>query len=218
MNQVCVIVGVGPGMGLAVARRFGREGFQLGLIARRAEALNSYTAELQQAGIEAVGFSANAGLTETLKDVFEQIKTQLGPPAVMVYNVAAITPGVPSKLPIEGLLANFTVNVAGALVAAQQVIPDMRAQQHGTILFTGGGLALNPFPQAASLAVGKAGLRNLCYSLAAELEPEGIHVAIVTIAGMVKPGTHFDPDLIAEKYWHLHRQPAGQWEREIIYK
>jgi short-subunit dehydrogenase len=205
-------------MGLAIARRFGREGFTLGLVARRAEALTGYAAELQQEGIDAAGFTANAGLTETLKEAFEQIKAQLGPPEVLVYNVAAITPGVPSQLPVEGLLANFTVNVAGALVAAQQVIPDMRAEGRGTILFTGGGLAFNPFPQAASLAIGKAGLRNLCYSLGEELEPEGIHVAIVTIAGTVKVGTFFDPARIAEKYWQLHSQPAGQWEREIIYR
>ena len=86
------------------------------------------------------------------------------------------------------------------------------------MLFTGGGLALNPWPQAAALAVGKAGLRNLVYSLAAELEPAGIHVATVTIAGMVQPGTEFDPERIADVYWQLHSEPRGQWQREIIFR
>jgi hypothetical protein len=66
--------------------------------------------------------------------------------------------------------------------------------------------------------MGKASLRNLCFSLAAELEPAGIHVATVTVAGFVEPGTYFDPDLIVEKYWELHSQPVGMWEREIIYR
>jgi len=94
----------------------------------------------------------------------------------------------------------------------------MRASGKGTILFTGGGLALHPNPQVASLSVGKAAIRNLAYSLGAELELEGIQVATVTIAGYVKPGTHFDPDLIAETYWQLHTQKTGERQREIVYK
>ncbi|NJL35119.1 MAG: short-chain dehydrogenase, partial [Chloroflexaceae bacterium] len=91
-------------------------------------------------------------------------------------------------------------------------------QQRGTILFTGGGLALDPYAQYASLAIGKAGLRSLTYTLGAELEPQGIHVATVTIAGTVQPGTFFAPDLIAEQYWNLHTQAPGTWQREIVYR
>lgn len=86
------------------------------------------------------------------------------------------------------------------------------------MLFTGGGLALNPWPQAAALAVGKAGLRNLVYSLAAEMEPLGIHAATVTIVGMVQPGTEFDPERIADVFWQLHAEPRGKWQREIIFR
>ena len=44
-----------------------------------------------------------------------------------------------------------------------------------------------------------------------------MHVATVTVAGAVAPGTAFDPDDIAEEYWRLHAQPAGSWEREVLY-
>jgi NAD(P)-dependent dehydrogenase (short-subunit alcohol dehydrogenase family) len=125
---------------------------------------------------------------------------------------------VPSALDAALLLDDMRVNVAGALVAAQQVLPHMRAQRRGTILFTGGGLALAPAPPYAALAAGKAALRNLCYSMGAEVEPDGVHVATVTIAGFVQPGSHFDPDRIAEAYWTLHAQEPGQWEREIVYQ
>jgi short-subunit dehydrogenase len=94
----------------------------------------------------------------------------------------------------------------------------MREQKKGTILFTGGGLALNPYPAYASLAIGKAAIRSLAFSLGGELEADNIQVATVTIFGMVKPDTHFDPDLIAEAYWTLHTQPAGERQREIQYK
>ncbi|MCB0197932.1 MAG: SDR family NAD(P)-dependent oxidoreductase [Anaerolineae bacterium] len=217
-KKICVVVGVGPGIGLAVAQRFGREGFTLALVARRTEALEQYVVDLETSGLTAHAFPADAAHFETLVQAFEQIKAQVGPPTVLVYNAAFIKPETPSSLPVEDLTMAFRVSVAGALVCAQQVIPEMKAEQCGTILFTGGGLALSPHPQYSSLAASKAALRNLTYSLGADLDAEGIQVATVTIAGFVKPGTHFAPDLIAEKYWELHSQPPGQREREIVYR
>jgi NAD(P)-dependent dehydrogenase (short-subunit alcohol dehydrogenase family) len=85
-------------------------------------------------------------------------------------------------------------------------------------LLTGGGLALSPSAQYADLAIGKAGMRSLALSLAEELEPHGIHVATVTVAGGVQAGTYFAPELIAEVYWRLHAQLRGSWEREVVYR
>jgi short-subunit dehydrogenase len=92
----------------------------------------------------------------------------------------------------------------------------MREQGAGTLLFTGGGFAFEPMPAMASLGVGKAGIRNLAFSLFAELKDAGIHAATVTIGGLVKPGTAFDPAQIAEAYWTLHAQPKGSFERELV--
>jgi short-subunit dehydrogenase len=217
-DKIAVVVGVGEGIGLAVARRFAREGFRLALVARRADALRGYVDVLTQNGAEAYPFAADAGDVESLVEAFGQIKATMGVSEVLIYNAAAVVSGVPSALDVQQLEVNFRVNVGGALIAAQQVIPEMVARKSGTILFTGGGLALNPNPNYAALAIGKAGLRSLAYSLSAELEPQGVHVATVTVAGFVQPGTHFDPDKIAEKYWELHTQPAGSWEREIVYR
>lgn len=216
-DRICAVVGAGSGIGLAVAKRFGREGFRLALLARRAETLAEYVTDLGEQGIDAEGFPADAADFESLTTALAEVTAQMGVPEVLVYNPAVIRQQKPSALQADTLLADLRVNVAGALVCAQQVIPAMTAKGRGTILFTGGGLALNPHPQYASLAVGKAALRNLTYSLGAELEAAGIHVATVTIAGFVQPGTFFDPDLIAEKYWALHAQEAGRWEREVVY-
>jgi len=217
-KKVCVVVGVGPGMGLAVARRFGREGFEVALLARDVEKLKGLANELKNAGVTAQPYAVDVSNAGSIQQTFDQIKSEMGNPQVLVYNTAAIHPGPPSGVKIEDLLADFTVNVAGAMVAAQQVIPAMRSQKQGTILFTGGGLSLYPSQFASSLAIGKAGIRNLAYSLGEELETDGIQVGTVTICGTVKPNTHFDPDTIAEKYWELHKQPQGQREREIVYK
>ncbi|MDI1478369.1 SDR family NAD(P)-dependent oxidoreductase [Polyangium sp. y55x31] len=217
-KPVIAVVGAGPGVGLAVARRFTREGFTAALIARRPEALDEYVSELRRAGAEAHGFAADAADEGSLRNAFATLKERLGAPSVLVYNAAVLKQGRPSELAVEDLLSDFRINVGGAIVAAQAVLPDMRAQKKGTILLTGGGLALTPFPAYASLAIGKAAIRNLTFSLGAEVEPDGIQVATVTICGFVKPGTHFDPDRIADAYWTLHTQEPGKREREIVYR
>ena len=109
--------------------------------------------------------------------------------------------------------------ITGALACAQAVYPHMRAGGRGTLLFTGGRLALHPEYGAgvSSLTAGKAGLRAFVFALAKELAPEGLHVATVTIAGTVKPGTAFDPDRIAEQYWALHAEPANGWSVERVF-
>ena len=94
----------------------------------------------------------------------------------------------------------------------------MKANGKGTILLTGGGLALNPFAEVSSLAIGKAGIRSLAFSLSQELKESGIHVGTVTICGTVEPETHFDPDTIAQSYLALHKQPLTEFETEITYK
>ncbi|MDQ6861378.1 MAG: SDR family NAD(P)-dependent oxidoreductase, partial [Verrucomicrobiota bacterium] len=116
------------------------------------------------------------------------------------------------------LMSDLRTNVGGALASVQQVLPAMRAAKRGTIIFTGGGFALEPHPQFASVGIGKAALRNLALVLAKELAPEGIHVATVTIEGMVKRGTAFDPEQIAQEFVRLFRQPADSFEAETNFK
>ena len=217
-NGTAAVVGVGPGLGLAIATRFGREGYRVALVARRAEALDEYAERLRSEGIEARGFPADAADHDALAGAFDAIRGALGDPDVLVYNAALIATGRPTEVGREELLASFSINVAGALSAAQQVAPQMRSRGAGTILFTGGSAAHDPYVDYAALSVGKAGLRNLCINLAKELEPDGIHVAMVTVHGGIRAGTRFDPELIAERYWWLHRQERGSWDRETVYE
>lgn len=217
-KELCAIVGVGPGLGLALAKRFGMENFRLALLARKIEALQEFQAELGQVGIDSESYQADAGDVKSLENAFGQIKSTQGAPTVLIYNAAVLKGGTGSQLQPNKLQEEFNVNVVGALASARLVIPNMQERHAGTILFTGGGLALNPSAQFASLSIGKAGLRSLSLSLASELEPEGIHVATVTIGGIVRPNSRFSPERIAQIFWALHIQPSGEFEREIVYK
>jgi short-subunit dehydrogenase len=217
-NKVCAVVGAGPGLGAAIARRFGREGYHLALLARRLESLEEQTQAFKSSGIEAEAFQADASEPSSLENAFQRVQQQLGNPEVLVYNAAALKPGRLKDLTSEDLVQDFKVNLVGAMVAVQQVVAGMREQKRGTILLTGGGLALEPSPQYVSLSIGKAAIRNFCFSLAKELERDGIHVATVTIAGFIRPGTKFAPDAIADTYWQLHSQEKAAWQREIVYQ
>lgn len=218
MGQSCVIVGVGPGIGMALARRFGIEGHTVALIGRDAEKLNRCAADLETQRIRSKCYPANAADEDSLRAAISSVQSDMGPVDVLCYNAYAMHPGTPGRLRSADVLADFQVNVLGALAAAQAVIPQMKEAGRGTILITGGGLGLNPVARFASLALGKAALRNLTFSLAQELEPAGIHVATVTVNGFVKEDTRLSPANIAETFYKLHAQNRSEWEREVVFQ
>jgi enoyl-[acyl-carrier-protein] reductase (NADH) len=90
----------------------------------------------------------------------------------------------------------------------------MRAAGFGTIVVTGGGFADHPIPALATISLGKAALRAAATMLGADLGPDGIRVATLTIAGQIVAGTAFDPERIAERYWEVV-QTDGPWQAEF---
>jgi NAD(P)-dependent dehydrogenase (short-subunit alcohol dehydrogenase family) len=218
-RKLAIVAGVGPGMGIAIARRFAKEGYDIGLIARDQGRLDAYVSELSQLGVKACGQSADLCDLTALKSAFDLIKGKLGSASVLVYNGARWHEQ--KAMEIDPMTFNWDIALCctGALAAAQHVYPDMKRAGKGSILFTGGGLALYPEYGAnvSSLTAGKSALRGLTYAMAKELEPDGIHVATVTIAGQVAEGSPFAPDLIAERYWLLHQQDRAGWSIENVF-
>ena len=202
---------MGPGTGYAIAQRFGREGFTIGMIARNEDHLQQHELALHEQGISSSSTVADAGNVHQLKQALDKIGTNT---QVLIYNAAVVEKSTAEHIDAEKLNHDFQVNVGGALVAVQHFLPAM-LKQGGTILFTGGSFAHHPNPNYISLSIGKAGLWNLAMCLAREYEPQGIHVGIVSVYGKVARGTRYDPDLIAEEYWKLQVQPRGKWEREV---
>ena len=188
-----VIVGIGPGLGTALAERFGRGGFAVTGLGRN-------PSRMPEAGIDVA--AADAGRAEDLRAALARI----GPVSMLIYNAYRMTQSEgPASLDPEQVVEDFRVNVAGALVAAQAVLPAMRAAGKGTILFTRGG-------------IGKAGLRSLALSMHKELAPTGIHVGTVTIAGQIQPGGSFDPARIADAFWSMHTDSPDAFRAELVFK
>jgi NAD(P)-dependent dehydrogenase (short-subunit alcohol dehydrogenase family) len=216
---VCLVAGVGPGVGLAVAHRFAREGFAIAMLARRQDALDGYVRELAATGAAAQGFAVDLTDARAIRRTCNAVSAQLGDPTVLVYNAAAWRAGPAFSGPEDGFAGDLALGVLGAYECARAVHPAMRAAGSGTLLFTGGGLALAPQAGAGvvGLTAAKSALRGFTYALAEELRPEGIHVATVTIAGTVAPGTAFAAERIAEHYLALHRERPGEWRVESVY-
>ena len=206
-KPLAVILGAGPGIGLAAARRFALEGFRVAVVPLPG-------VELDLPG--ALAAPAHLAQADQLREALGKIEAWGGFPQVLVYNASAGTRSMAAELPAAQALADLQVNVLSPLAGAQWALPSMRAQGRGTLLFTGGGLGLHPKAGLASGSLGKAAHRSLALSFAKELEPEGIHAATVTIRGFVQPDTDLSPERIAQCFWDLHVQPRGSWDKERV--
>ena len=215
VRPLCVVAGAGPGMGFAIARRFAAEGCDVALLARSAGPLEAEAERLRHDGVRALAVAADLTSKDEIAAAFDRIRAALGDPTVLVYNAARWNAGPAMEADPDVFAADLDLAVVGALTCVRQVHPAMRSARGGTVLFTGGGLALRPEFGAgvASLAAGKAALRALAFVLAAELAADDVRVATVTIAGTVARGTPFDPEVIAGLFWEAHVDRHGPVER-----
>jgi short-subunit dehydrogenase len=210
-----LVIGAGPGLGAAIARRFGREAFAVTLAARSEENLASLASELRSTGVNVDTLTADAGDPYSFRKALEGL-AETAAPDVVVYNAAVIAADNILTDDTDYLQNTYAVNVLGAITAAQVFTPAMRQARSGTFLATGGYVAVSPQPPYASLSLGKAGLRAALTLMHDELKADGVHAASITIAGAITPGTALDPDTIADTYWNLHTQPAADWNAETV--
>ncbi len=225
-GRAAAVLGVGPGLGTALARRFAGEGFAVAMMARRGESLAEVRQEIEADGGTALPVSADATDAESVAAAFERVRAELGDPEVLVYNAGAFQMGGVLEVSPAQFDECFRANCAGAFYAAREVLPAMVEAGRGTILLTGASAALRGKARFSALAVGKFGLRALAQSMAREFGPQGIHVSHVIIDGQIntpsiremmpdrEAHTLLSPDAIAETYWQLHTQDRTAWTLE----
>jgi short-subunit dehydrogenase len=209
-----LLVGAGPGLGLAVARRFAVAGYRVTLVARSTDGLRDLADALADTGASISTVAADASDPEGLGARMRELYIGNGAPGVIIYNAVM---GAPDRLlssSVAHLQAAYSVDVIGAIVVAQIAAPAMRAAGFGTIIVTAGGFADHPIPALATVSLGKAALRSAATMLGADLEKDGIRVATLTIAGQIVEGTSFDPERIAERYWEVVHAD-GPWQAEF---
>lgn len=210
-----LIIGMGPGIAFSVANRFAKQGFEIAMMARRTEKLKEQVDFFQANGYAAHAYAADIANEKHFEQQLKHYVEKHGVPDVMLYNASSFVAGTPLQFSYDQLVTDFKVNVAGAMLASQLLIPEMEKRGFGKCFFTGGGSATNPFLEGFSLSIGKAGMRNFVFMLAEECKKSPVHIATVTIHGMVQRGSKYDPDLIAEKYWELYMQLPNERVTEI---
>lgn len=209
-------IGTGPGMGFATAERFAREGFQVVLSARNAAKTRELADQLNAKGYKAEARTVDTSEPSSVASLVAEVEKQHGSIDVLHYNAASMRQATLSGQPRDTFNGDLAVNIGGALAAAQAVARRMGERGSGTILLTGGGFALHPDPGYLSLSIGKAGIRALAHGLFESFKEKGIHVATVTVATLVAPGSE-DAAAVAGEFWRLHTQPKASWTVEVNY-
>lgn len=229
----CLVVGVGDGVGGAIARAFAAEGFTVCMTRRprHLDQLEALAVALRDAGQDARAFGVDARQEAEMIALVDRIEAEVGPLEVVVFNIGAnvrfglveTTAQVFSKVWEMACFAGFLT----AREAARVMVPRGR----GTILFTGASASLRGKDGFSAFASAKAGLRAVAQSAARELGPLGIHVAHVVVDGaidgvfirsvrdnvddLLAKDEILKPAEIAANYVWLHDQPRSAWTHEI---
>jgi NADP-dependent 3-hydroxy acid dehydrogenase YdfG len=206
-----VIVGAGPNLGAAVARRFGREGMAVGLISRDAAKLETLAGELATDGLRVAIRAADIRDAEGLSAAITALADELGAVEVLEYSPLPAREFMKPILEttVDDVRGPLEFSVLGAVAAATAVIGPMLERGSGTILFTTGGAAINPYPLRAGVGISFAGEVAYARMLHDEVKDRGVHVAHTAIGGRIAPGSDHEPDDIAEILWQQHRDRSA---------
>lgn len=214
-DPVIVVVGAGPGLGVAIARRFGNEGYDVALVGRSDEEAEFLGRALQGEGVTTRWTTADVSDEQALTEAVAGLGGHTGRIDVLHFNPSAFRQKDPLELTPDELLEDVRLGVAGLLTAVQAARPFL--SEGGRVTATGSMAADEPWNEAASLGVQKAGLRNLVRSIDATLEEHGIRAMSLTVNGTLAPDTSFSPDLVADALYRAATRPAGEWQVEVPY-
>ncbi|CDG83291.1 SDR family NAD(P)-dependent oxidoreductase [Janthinobacterium agaricidamnosum] len=219
MPKTFLSIGCGPGIGLATALRFAKEGYNIILSSRKLESLRKLAEVLGQGGAHVTLMQADASKPAQILELVG--RAAIHGELVLHYNAGVLhydPLGGLQAMPIDQqssgeLSSDLQINLSSALVAIKTALPAMRQQGGGTILLTGGGLALHPSADFLTLSIGKAGLRTAAQALFQPLKKDNIHIGTVTVCQVVDTASDA-PRQIAELFWDLHAQARNDWTWE----
>jgi short-subunit dehydrogenase len=203
-----VIVGAGPNLGAAIARRFGSEGLAVGLVSRNQEKLKRLAEDLRQEGISADVAPADIRDTSALPSAISSLADRLGAIEVLEYSPVPAGEYMQPilKTTVDDVRAALEFSVLGAIAAVTTVIGPMLERGSGTILFTTGGAAINPNPARTGVGISFAGELAYARMLHDDLRDRGIHVGHTAIGGSIAPDGDHHPDDVADVLWHHHAE------------
>jgi NAD(P)-dependent dehydrogenase (short-subunit alcohol dehydrogenase family) len=214
----CVVLGVGPGLGASVARRFAQAGYAVAVAARDAYKLTDLVKEIEIAGGRAMAYRCDAVSEKDVIELFDHAERDLGPAAVAVFNASGRVRKPIAEIEAQEFLDAWMRGCFGGFLLGREAARRMEPRGRGSILFTGATASMKGYPNSAGFAVPKFGLRGLAESMARELGPKGLHVSHFVIDGGIgraEDDSRLDPDAIAETYFQTHAQPRSAWSFQV---
>jgi NADP-dependent 3-hydroxy acid dehydrogenase YdfG len=204
-RPVALVLGAGPGLGLASARAFARAGYDVALVGRREEALAQLAGQIGVDGVDVGWAAVDVADAAALTAAVQRFAAHTGRLDVLHHNVSVYRAGRLGDVTADDLLADVAAGVASLLTAVRAALPALR-DSGGSVVVTGGGAADRPAADAITLGVQKAGLRSLLQAMAPDLAAQGVHAATLTVRGYLKEGTPFDPARVADAVLALAEQ------------
>jgi short-subunit dehydrogenase len=218
------VIGVGPGLGMSIAHRAGREGYAVALVSRSDTRHAGYVSSLTAKGVTAEAFTADVHDRDQVLSTLDAVEAKLGPVDLLYYGPGAIDGPRPSGIlettadDVRAVMAD----VYPAIDVATRVLPGMIDRGRGGLLFAGGLSAILPLPQLGAFALSSAALRNYGLTLNAGLADTGVYAGNLIIGGLVERGDihalvtsqpnefgdvaghTLNPDDIADTAWDLY--------------
>ncbi|MFG3342892.1 SDR family NAD(P)-dependent oxidoreductase [Glycomyces sp. NPDC048151] len=223
MSKVIAVFGAGTGLGAAVARRFGAEGFRVALVARRKDRLDALVAALADEGVEAAAFPADLSRPAEVPALVAAIRERFGRIDVVEYGPIGTEQGfIPARsLDAAQLEAMAPLLLFTPLEVAQAVLPEWTERGEGSFLLTHGLSAAVPMPHMSGVGPLMSAARNWLYSLNGELAGTGVYAGTLAIGAMIagtevgeaaaasvaESGVAFpvvEPAELADLYWDMH--------------
>lgn len=219
-KKTLVVAGAGPGLGAAVARRFGSEGFRVALISRKASTFEPIVADLEARGIEAAGFTGDLTDDASTRAAIAKARERFGRIDVLEYSPITVEHDMP-RIAATGMTADVLRSLMpmmtyGAITCVQEVLDEMLARKDGAIIITTAGSASLPVPSHAAIGVAFAAVRQYAFCLNAATQASGVFVGTVSLTVDLTPGSPVgDPDKVAGAYWKMHLE-RGPTEVNIV--
>jgi NAD(P)-dependent dehydrogenase (short-subunit alcohol dehydrogenase family) len=225
-GKVCVVVGVGEGLGMALALRFAA-GYKVALVARSPEVIGKTAGEIKAAGGIALPVQSDATVEAEIAAAYDRINRELGPVEILIYNGGRRPMGRLMDTTPQVFEETWRLHTFGAFLWARQVVPEMLSRRSGAILITGATAGVRPWPTSAGFAPAKFAVRGLAEVMSRDLHPQGIHVAYVNVDGGIdmpllrkfRPETKEEdllkPSAIADAFWYLAHQDRSAWSHEL---
>ncbi len=230
-------VGMRWGVGGAIAQKFAAEGF-FSVLTTRAEAnAAALAAAIRDQGGDCMTVELDLASEQSIGEAFAATRRSAGEPELVVYNAGYLEGRdlPPDKellehIPVEMFDTAHHIANRGPFLVAREALPAMREKGHGSFLISNNNKSLRGLKRKTgeSLYYPRVMMRTLAQVLTEEYSEHGVHIANVTIYGLIdSPGTRnlpraleqpdavINPIKIAEAFYYLHSQDRSCWTHEL---